>query len=99
MTDICPSNNHSVTRTIVVGFTTLLNISVTSDIEREKADKFCSEALILALGSFTCRKSTTWDPRLYFPTEGSHTQDFYTLKKSIDPDRDRTHERRIQWQV
>ena len=30
---------------------------------------------------FTCRKSTTRDPRLYFPSEGSHTQDFYSLKK------------------
>ena len=31
----------------------------------------------------------TRDPRLYFPSEGSHTQDFYALKKSIDPGRDR----------
>ena len=50
-------------------------------LEREKADKFCSDALISAWGSFTCRKSTTGDPRLYFPSEGSHTQDFYALKK------------------
>ena len=42
--------------------------------------KFCSEAVISAWGSFTCRKSTTRDPRLYFPSEGSHTQDFYALK-------------------
>ena len=28
---------------------------------------------------------TIWDARLYFPSEGSHTQDFYALKKSIDP--------------
>ena len=27
-----------------------------------------------------CRKSMTWDPLLYFHSEGSHTQDFYTLK-------------------
>ena len=27
-----------------------------------------------------CYKSTTWDPWLYFPSEGSHTQDFYALK-------------------
>jgi hypothetical protein len=26
--------------------------------------------------SFTCRKSTTWDRRLYFPTEGRHAVDF-----------------------
>ena len=55
-------------------------ISVASDIEREKSEKFCSEAVISAWGSFTCRKSTTRDPRLYFLSEGSHTQDFYALK-------------------
>ena len=27
-----------------------------------------------------CRKSTTRDPWLYFPSEGRHTQDFYALK-------------------
>ena len=72
-----------------------------SDIEREKSDKFCSEALISTWGSFTCCKSTTRDPRLYFPSEGSHSQDFYALKKSIDRGRDRTREPRIQrleWQ-
>ena len=55
-------------------------ISVSFYSEREKSDKFCSEALILAWGSFTCRKSTTRDPQLYFRSEGSHTQDFYALK-------------------
>ena len=45
------------------GFKTLLNISGHLT-EREKADKFCSEALISALGSFMCRKSTTRDPQL-----------------------------------
>ena len=70
------------------GFTTLLTsqvISIAFYSEREKSDKFCSEALILACGSFMCHKSTTRDPRLYFPSEKSHTQDFYALKKSIDP--------------
>ena len=28
-----------------------------------------------------CRKCTARDPRLYFPSEGSHTQDFYAQKK------------------
>ena len=56
-------------------------ISVASDIEREKSDKFCSEDLISAWGSFTCRKCTTRDPRLYFPSEGSHTQDFLRSEK------------------
>ena len=32
-----------------------------------------------------CRKSMIWDQQLYFPSEGSHTQNFYALKKSIDP--------------
>jgi hypothetical protein len=27
-------------------------------------------------GSFTCRKYTTRDPQLYFPSEGRHVQDF-----------------------
>ena len=63
-------------------------ISVAFYSEREKSDKFCSEDLILASGSFTCRKSTTQeDPRLYFPSKGSHTQDIYNLKKSIDAGR------------
>ena len=30
--------------------------------------------------SFTCRKSTTWDRRLYFPSEGRRAEDFFTLK-------------------
>ena len=40
------------------------------------------EALISGWGSFTCRKSTTRDPRLYFPSERSHIQDFFTLWKN-----------------
>ena len=43
-----------------LGFTTLLTsqvISVAFYSEREKSDKFCSEAVISAC-SFTCRKST-----------------------------------------
>ena len=31
-------------------------------------------------GSFTCRKSTTWDGRLYFPSEGRRAEDFFALK-------------------
>ena len=31
-------------------------------------------------GSFTCRKSTTWDRRLYFPAEGRCAEDFFALK-------------------
>ena len=67
-----------------LGFTTLLTfqvISIAFYSERKKSDKFCSEALISAWGSFTCRKSTTRNPWLYFLSEGSHTQDCYALKK------------------
>ena len=31
-------------------------------------------------GSFTCRKSTTWDKRHYLPSEGRHAEDFFALK-------------------
>ena len=32
--------------------------------------------------SFTCRKSTTWDRRLYFPSEGWRAEDFFRPEKS-----------------
>ena len=31
-------------------------------------------------GSFTCRKYTTWDKRLYFHSEGRRCEDFFALK-------------------
>ena len=31
-------------------------------------------------GSFRCRKSTTWDKRPYFPSEGRRAEDFFALK-------------------
>ena len=71
-----------------LGFMTLLSshvISVTFYSEREKSDKFCSEALISAWGSFMCHKSTIRDRRLYFPSKGSHTQDFYAVKNPSTP--------------
>ena len=34
-------------------------------------------------GSFTCRKSTTWDKRLYFPSEGRRAEDFFALKNPM----------------
>ena len=73
---------------VVLGLMTLLPsqvISVAFYSEHEKPNKVCTEALISAWGSFTCRKSTIRDSRLYFPTEGSHTQDFYSLKKIHRP--------------
>ena len=33
-------------------------------------------------GSFTCRKSTPWDRRLYFPSEGRRTEDFFFALKN-----------------
>ena len=60
-------------------------ISVAFYSEHEKSEKFCSEALILTWGSLTCHKSTTWDPRLYFPSEGSHTQVFTLSKNPLTP--------------
>ena len=33
-------------------------------------------------GSFICRKSTTCDKRLYFPSEGRRAEDFFALEKS-----------------
>jgi hypothetical protein len=33
-------------------------------------------------GSFTCRKYTTRDPQLYFPSEGRHAQDFLRPEKN-----------------
>ena len=30
--------------------------------------------------SFICRKSTTWDRRLYFPSEGRRAEDFFAQK-------------------
>ena len=32
------------------------------------------------LGSFTCRQFTTWDRRLYFPSEGRRAEDFFARK-------------------
>jgi hypothetical protein len=32
------------------------------------------------LGIFTCRKSTTWDPRFYCPSEGRRAEAFFTLE-------------------
>jgi len=33
-------------------------------------------------GSLTCRKSVTWDPRLYFPYEGRRAEYFFCPEKS-----------------
>ena len=42
-------------------------------------------------GSFTCRKSTTWDRRLYLPSEGRRAEDFFSpwkiqlLRSALNP--------------
>ena len=73
-------------------FTTLLTSQVNNVafyinfyIEREKSEKFCSEALISAWGSFAGRKYTKRDPGLYFPSAWSYTQDFYDLNNQSTP--------------
>jgi len=39
------------------------------------------------LGSFTCRKLTTWDRRLYFPSEKRRVEDFFVPKiRRLRPD-------------
>jgi hypothetical protein len=38
--------------------------------------EFCLNADL----NFTCRKATTWDRRLYFPSEGRRAEGFFTLK-------------------
>jgi hypothetical protein len=45
--------------------------NMAAEIFAYKASFLCSQ------GSFTGRKSTTWDRRLYFPCEGSRATDFY----------------------
>ena len=80
---------HSILIEVVdLGFTTLLTyqvISVAFYNEREKSDTFSSRALISAWDSFTCRKSTIRDPRLYYISKGNHIQDFYALKNPSTP--------------
>ena len=49
---------------------------------QEIAENFAEKWLLPRhfLGSFTCRKSTTWDRRLYFPSEGRRAEDFFRPK-------------------
>ena len=35
-------------------------------------------------GSFTCRKSTTWGKRIYFPSERKRAEDFFALKNPTE---------------
>ena len=52
---------------------------------REMSDEFLPENARLPRniqGSFTCRKSTTWGRRLYFPYEGRRAEDFFSALKN-----------------
>jgi hypothetical protein len=58
-----------------------------SSREKETMGKKCSVnfAVIWLVtyqmkGSFTCRKAATGDRELYFPSEGRHAENFFTLK-------------------
>ena len=44
---------------------------------------FASKSVIYenSLGSFTCRKAGIWDILFYFPSEGSHIEDFPDARK------------------
>jgi hypothetical protein len=48
-------------------------------------------------GSFTCRKSTTWDRRLYFPSEGSARYGFLSPIKIHRPRPDRKPQQTVPW--
>jgi len=48
---------------------------------REIAENFAESGdCHVTFGSFTCRKFTTWDRRLYFTSEGRRAEDFFTRK-------------------
>jgi hypothetical protein len=49
---------------------------------REMADRISPSIRLTRnyKGSLTCCKSATRDPRLYFPSEGRHAEDFYARK-------------------
>ena len=52
---------------------------------REMSGKFCLNAdfHVTFRGSFTCRKATTWDRWLYFPSLGGRAEDFSALKIQV----------------
>ena len=59
--------------------------STSSDMRaiwREMADKFRLKIRFTSnfQGSLTCRKSATWDRRLYFPSEGRRAKDSFARK-------------------
>jgi hypothetical protein len=57
-------------------------VLVKEGIRREMAGQFGLRFRLprKSQGSFICRKSATWDKRLYFPSEGRHAVDFFARK-------------------
>jgi hypothetical protein len=55
---------------------------VKDGIGREMAGQFGLQFWLprKSQGSLTCRKSATWDRRLYFPSEGRHAVEFFRPK-------------------
>jgi hypothetical protein len=54
--------------------------------ERWNCGREWCPAILPFSGSFTCRKSATWDRRLYFPSEGRHAKDFFAREiRSLRP--------------
>jgi hypothetical protein len=54
-------------------------------VGREMAGKFIlkmPDFHVAFRWSFTYRKSTTWDPQLYFPSEGRRAEDFFSVLKN-----------------
>ena len=51
-------------------------------LEREMAYEFCLKIpdFHVTFRDLTSRKSTTWDKRLYLPSEGRRAEDFFALK-------------------
>ena len=45
--------------------------------ERWNCGTECWPVILPKCRFFTCRKSTKWDRRLYFPSEGRHAEDFF----------------------
>jgi hypothetical protein len=57
---------------------TLANPAAEGGTMGEKWPKVATSTSLL--GSFTSRKATTWDRRLYFPSEGRRPEDFFARK-------------------
>jgi hypothetical protein len=85
---VCPCRSNSAHRDILSEVSIVLCVDVVSDQPTDRTSStqsWCdcqsrlagSQETWVRNGSFTCRKSTTWDRRLYFPSEGSGAPDFY----------------------